>query len=83
MGVVMQDSNSRHTRPRPSADANEKALRRRQEELEAQLIAAPSTTWLEAAENARYLLGLLASTPVAQADLSSLLSGHTHGGDQV
>jgi hypothetical protein len=41
--------------------ANEKALRQRQEELEAQLIAAPATTWLEAAEKARYLLGLLAS----------------------
>jgi alpha-D-ribose 1-methylphosphonate 5-triphosphate synthase subunit PhnL len=27
--------------------ANEKALRQRQEELEAQLIAAPATTWLE------------------------------------
>jgi hypothetical protein len=47
-------------------EANEKALRRRQEELEAQLIAAPATTWLEAAEKARYLLGLLASTSVAQ-----------------
>jgi hypothetical protein len=46
--------------------ANEKALRQRQEELEAQLIAAPATTWLEAAEKARYLLGLLASTSVAQ-----------------
>jgi len=47
-------------------EANEKALRQRQEELEAQLIAAPATTWLEAAEKARYLLGLLASTSVAQ-----------------
>jgi hypothetical protein len=46
--------------------ANEKALRQRQEELEAQLIAAPATTWLEVAEKARYLLGLLASTSVAR-----------------
>jgi hypothetical protein len=38
--------------------ANEKSLRLRQEALEAQLIAAPAATWAEAAEKARYLLGL-------------------------
>ena len=47
-------------------EANEKSLRDRQAELEAQLVAAPATTWPEAAEKARYLLGLLASTAVAQ-----------------
>jgi len=46
--------------------ANEKALRERQEELELQLLAAPASTWVEAAEKARYLLGLLAATSVAQ-----------------
>jgi len=47
-------------------EANEKALRQQQEELEAQLLAAPAASWPEAAEKARYLLGLLASTPIAQ-----------------
>jgi hypothetical protein len=47
-------------------EANEKVLRRRQEELEAQLVAAPSTCWHEAAEKARYLLGLFAATAEGQ-----------------
>jgi hypothetical protein len=47
-------------------ESNERALRERQDELEAQLVAAPATTWPEAAEKARYLLGLLGSTSVAQ-----------------
>ena len=38
-------------------EANENALRLRQDELEAHLLAAPSTNWCEAAEKARYLLG--------------------------
>jgi hypothetical protein len=47
-------------------EANEKALRQRQEDLEAQLVAAPADSWPEAAGKARYLLGLLAATPIAQ-----------------
>jgi hypothetical protein len=47
-------------------EANERSLRDRQEELETQLVAAPAATWLEAADKARYLLGLFASTAVAQ-----------------
>jgi len=46
--------------------ANEKALRIRQEELESQLLAAPSANWHEAAEKARYLLTLLAASNAAQ-----------------
>jgi hypothetical protein len=46
--------------------ANQEALRERQEELETQLIAAPSASWAEAAEKARYLLKLFAATPTAQ-----------------
>ena len=45
--------------------ANEQTLRLRQEELETQLIAAPATTWPEAAEKAHYLLGLFATTSMA------------------
>jgi hypothetical protein len=43
-------------------EANEKSLRQRQAALETQLIAAPAATWAEAAEKARYLLGLYAAT---------------------
>ena len=43
-------------------EANEKALRERQEDLEAHLLAAPAATWPEAAEKARYVLGLYAAT---------------------
>ena len=47
-------------------EANEQSLRLRQEELEMQLIAAPATTWFEAAQKARYIIGLFAATAVAQ-----------------
>ena len=71
--------------------ANEQALRRTQDELEAQLIAAPSATWEEAADKTRYLLSAFAATPSGQDprrktlikavldDFSRLLSQDTHG----
>ena len=46
--------------------ANEKALRLRQDELEAHLLAAPAANWHEAAEKARYLLNLFATTLAAE-----------------
>lgn len=46
--------------------ANERALRPTQDELEAQLIAAPASNWEEAAEKVRYLLSVLAATPSGQ-----------------
>jgi hypothetical protein len=46
--------------------ANEKLLHSRQQELEDQLLASPSMTWPEAADKARYLLSLFASSPAAQ-----------------
>ena len=49
-----------------NVEANEKALRLRQDELEAHLIAAPAANWREAAEKARYLLKLFAASPSAQ-----------------
>jgi hypothetical protein len=42
--------------------ANERALRLRQDELESHLVAAPAANWQEAAEKARYLLNLFART---------------------
>ncbi len=47
-------------------EADQSALRLRQDELEAHLLAAPSANWQEAAEKARYLLMLFAATPAAQ-----------------
>ena len=47
-------------------DANETALRLRQDELESHLIAAPAVNWQEAAEKARYLLNIFADTLAAQ-----------------
>ncbi len=47
-------------------EANQEALRLRQDELEAHLLAAPASNWQEAAEKARYLLSLFAATPAAQ-----------------
>jgi hypothetical protein len=47
-------------------EADHRALRLRQDELEKFLLAAPASTWHEAAEKARYLLTLFAATPAAQ-----------------
>ena len=47
-------------------EANERALRLRQEELESHLVAAPAANWPEAAEKARYLLNLFATTLTSQ-----------------
>ena len=47
-------------------EADERALRLRQEELEAHLLAAPAANWSEAAEKVRYLLKLFAATQVGQ-----------------
>jgi hypothetical protein len=46
--------------------ADQAALRQRQEEFEKFLVSAPATTWPEAAAKARYLLELFAATPEAQ-----------------
>ena len=47
-------------------EANEKALRLQQEELEAHLLAAPAANWREAAEKVRYLLNLFAVSLAAE-----------------
>jgi hypothetical protein len=48
------------------AEANERELRLRQDELESHLVAAPAASWHEAAEKARYLLNLFANTLAAE-----------------
>ena len=57
-------------------EADERALRRRQQKMEAQLAAAPATTWSDAAEKARYLLSLFAGTPIAQDPRRQRLIGN-------
>lgn len=49
-----------------SVEANENQLRQRQDELEAHLLAAPAANWHDAADKARYLLNLFATTPGGQ-----------------
>ncbi|HVO16702.1 MAG TPA: hypothetical protein VMV26_15900 [Alphaproteobacteria bacterium] len=46
--------------------ADQAALRHRQEELEHFLLAAPAATWPEAAAKARYIIQLYAGMPEAQ-----------------
>jgi hypothetical protein len=46
--------------------ANEKALRERRDELEAHLLAAPASSWPDAAGKAHYLLDLFAETTQGQ-----------------
>src|SRR4051794_32450930 len=49
-----------------AVEADHRALRLRQEELEKHLVAVPATNWHEAAEKARYLLTLFSASPNAQ-----------------
>jgi hypothetical protein len=49
-----------------NVEADEKELRLRQDELETQLLAAPAANWHDAADKARYLLNLFATTIIAQ-----------------
>jgi hypothetical protein len=56
--------------------ADQRALRDRQEELE-KLLAAPAETWPEAAAKAQYLIRLFADTPEAQEPRRRKLISHT------
>jgi hypothetical protein len=47
-------------------EADQLALRHRQQEFERYAVAAPATNWSEAAEKARYLIRLFAATPEAR-----------------
>jgi hypothetical protein len=54
-------------------EADQEALRRRQEELETQFLATPSETWPEAAAKAQYLIRRYAATAEAQDARRKLL----------
>lgn len=64
-GMAAQKSTEIRRR-RHAVKADQAALRRRQEEFECHAVAAPSTTWSEAANKARYLIELFAATPEAR-----------------
>lgn len=49
-----------------AVEAEKDAVRLRQEDLETEMIQAPSASWPEASEKARYLIGLLAGTSAAR-----------------
>lgn len=53
-------------RLRAEVEADQAALRERQEALEAMLMAIPAATWPEAVEKARYLLGLFAQSAAGE-----------------
>ncbi|QCK85665.1 hypothetical protein E8L99_07745 [Phreatobacter aquaticus] len=53
-------------RLRIEVETDQTALRARRDELEKFLLAAPSASWSEAVEKARYLVGLFAGTLEAQ-----------------
>jgi hypothetical protein len=46
--------------------ANERALRATQDELEAQMTAAPASSWQEVSDKLRYLLNLFGASPAGQ-----------------
>ncbi len=56
--------------------ADQAALRLRQEELEKLLLSAPAETWTEAAAKAQYLIQLFAATPEAQDPRRKELIAH-------
>jgi hypothetical protein len=56
--------------------ADQEALRLRQEELEKLLLAAPAETWPEAAAKAQYLIQLFAGTAEAQYPRRKELIAH-------
>ena len=60
-GIIAQKATDSR-RLMTQVEANERQLRERREELEAHLIAAPATSWAEAAEKARYVIRLYAAT---------------------
>ena len=64
-GMAAQKSTEIRRR-RNEVQADQEALQGRQEEFERYAVAAPSTTWLEVAAKARYLIQIFAATPEAR-----------------
>ena len=65
-GMAAQRATETRRRRHDQVQANQAALRRRREELEKFLGAAPAETWPEVAAKAKYLIQLFAVTPEGQ-----------------
>ncbi len=63
MAAQVETEARRHS---SAVEADQEALRQTRTEMEQFLFAAPSSSWPEAAEKARYLLRLFAATAEAQ-----------------
>jgi hypothetical protein len=64
-GMAAQKSTETRRQLR-EVEADQSALRCRQREFERHAVTAPSTSWPEAAQKARYLIQLFAATPEAR-----------------
>jgi hypothetical protein len=64
-GMAAQKSTETRRRLR-EVEADQSALRHRQQEFERYAVTGPSTNWPEVAEKARYLIQLFAATPEAR-----------------
>jgi len=64
-GMAAQKSTETRRRLR-EVEADQSALRHRQQEFERYAVTDPSTNWPDVAEKARYLIQLFAATPEAQ-----------------
>lgn len=62
-GMAAQKATEWRRRLSSGAEANRSALRSQQLELDRILAAAPAASWVEAAENARFLISLLSGSP--------------------
>ena len=76
-GMAAQKATEIRRQRRHEFQADQAALRRRQEELEHLFLAAPAETWLEAAAKAQYLIEHFAATAEAQDPRRKELIAHT------
>jgi len=75
-GMAAQQATEMRRQRLHEFQADQAALRRRQEELERLLLAAPAETWPEAAAKAQYLIQLFAATAEAQDPRRKELIAH-------
>jgi len=75
-GMAAQKATEIRRQTLAAFQADQEALRARQEELEKLLLAAPAETWSEAAAKAQYLIQLYAATPGAQDPRRKELIAH-------
>ena len=75
-GRAAQQATKNRRRRLQEFQADQAALRCRQEELEKILLAAPAETWPEAAAKAQYLIQLFSTTPEAQDPRRKALIAH-------